>query len=157
MTAGGAFISDGRCETYVIRGGVRTGAAEIYRVVERIAEVEEAVAIGQIWQSDTRVVLFVRLRDGQVLDAELEERIRSEIRRHASPRHVPARIVQVADIPRTKNGKVVELAVKAVVHGMPVPNTDALANPDALEHFRDFPHLPHYEFLRTDVRAHPLR
>src|SRR6267378_3573314 len=115
--------------------------AEIYRVVERIAEVEEAVAIGQIWQSDTRVVLFVKLRDGQALDAELEERIRSEIRRHASPRHVPGKIVQVADIPRTKNGKVVELAVKAVVHGMPVPNTDALANPDALEHFRDLPQL----------------
>src|SRR6266436_5834299 len=122
-------------------GGVRIGTAEIYRVVERIAEVEEAVAIGQIWQSDTRVVLFVKLRDGQALDAQLEERIRSDIRRHASPRHVPAKIVQVADIPRTKNGKVVELAVKAVVHGMEVPNTDALANPDALEHFRDLPQL----------------
>src|SRR3989441_1319863 len=122
-------------------GGVRIGTAEIYRVVERIAEVEEAVAIGQIWQSDTRVVLFVRLRDGQTLDADLAERIRSEIRRHASPRHVPAKIVQVPDIPRTKNGKVVELAVKAVVHGMPVPNTDALANPEALELFRDLPQL----------------
>ncbi len=141
LTERGTMIIYGRSDATLNPGGVRIGTAEIYRVVERIAEVEEAVAIGQIWQSDTRVVLFVRLRDGQVLDAELEERIRSEIRRHASPRHVPARIVQVADIPRTKNGKVVELAVKAVVHGMPVPNTDALANPDALEHFRDLPQL----------------
>jgi acetoacetyl-CoA synthetase len=141
LTERGTMIIYGRSDATLNPGGVRIGTAEIYRVVERIAEVEEAVAIGQIWQSDTRVVLFVRLRDGQALDAKLEERIRSEIRRHASPRHVPARIVQVADIPRTKNGKVVELAVKAVVHGMPVPNTDALANPDALEHFRDLPQL----------------
>src|SRR6266480_54324 len=141
LTERGTMIIYGRSDATLNPGGVRIGTAELYRVVERIAQVEEAVAIGQIWQSDTRVVLFVKLRDGQALDAELEERIRSEIRRHASPRHVPARIVQVADIPRTKNGKVVELAVKAVVHGMPVPNTDALANPDALEHFRDLPRL----------------
>ena len=141
LTERGTMIIYGRSDATLNPGGVRIGTAEIYRVVERIAEVEEAVAIGQIWQSDTRVVLFVKLRDGQTLDARLEERIRSEIRRHASPRHVPAKIVQVADIPRTKNGKVVELAVKAVVHGMPVPNTDALANPDALEHFRDLPQL----------------
>ncbi len=128
LTERGTMIIYGRSDATLNPGGVRIGTAEIYRVVERIAEVEEAVAIGQIWQSDTRVVLFVKLRDGQTLDARLEERIRSEIRRHASPRHVPAKIVQVADIPRTKNGKVVELAVKAVVHGMPVPNTDALAN-----------------------------
>src|SRR6266581_6534763 len=134
LTERGTMIIYGRSDATLNPGGVRIGTAEIYRVVERIAEVEEAVAIGQIWQSDTRVVLFVKLRDGRTLDARLEERIRSEIRRHASPRHVPAKIVQVADIPRTKNGKVVELAVKAVVHGMPVPNTDALANPDALEH-----------------------
>ncbi len=141
LTERGTMIIYGRSDATLNPGGVRIGTAEIYRVVERIAEVEEAVAIGQIWQSDTRVVLFVKLRDGQTLDAQLEERIRSDIRRHASPRHVPARIVQVADIPRTKNGKVVELAVKAVVHGMEVPNTDALANPDALEHFRDLPQL----------------
>ncbi len=141
LTERGTMIIYGRSDATLNPGGVRIGTAEIYRVVERIAEVEEAVAIGQIWQSDTRVVLFVKLRDGQALDAQLEERIRSDIRRHASPRHVPAKIVQVADIPRTKNGKVVELAVKAVVHGMEVPNTDALANPDALEHFRDLPQL----------------
>jgi acetoacetyl-CoA synthetase len=141
LTERGTMVIYGRSDATLNPGGVRIGTAEIYRVVERIAEVEEAVAIGQIRQSDTRVVLFVKLRDGQTLDARLEERIRSEIRRHASPRHVPAKIVQVADIPRTKNGKVVELAVKAVVHGMPVPNTDALANPDALEYFRDLPQL----------------
>ena len=141
LTERGTMIIYGRSDATLNPGGVRIGTAEIYRVVERIAEVEEAVAIGQIWQSDTRVVLFVKLRDGQTLDARLEERIRSEIRRHASPRHVPAKIVQVADIPRTKNGKVVELAVKAVVHGMPVANADALANPEALEHFRDLPQL----------------
>jgi acetoacetyl-CoA synthetase len=120
---------------------VRIGTAEIYRVVEGIDEVEAAVAIGQLWPpdkpTDTRVVLFVKLRPGYGLEAPLEERIRHEIRRRASPRHVPARIVQVADIPYTKNGKVVELAVKAVVHGMPVANSDALANPEALELFRD--------------------
>src|SRR5256885_1518356 len=147
LTERGTMIIYGRSDATLNPGGVRIGTAEIYRVVERIAEVEEAVAIGQIWQSDTRVVLFVKLRDGQTLDAQLEERIRSEIRRHASPRHVPARIVQVADIPRTKNGKVVELAVKAVVHGMPVPNTDALANPEALELFTDLPQLGEEEFL----------
>jgi len=141
LTERGTMIIYGRSDATLNPGGVRIGTAEIYRVVERIAEVEEAVAIGQIWQSDTRVVLFVKLRDGRTLDARLEERIRSEIRRHASPRHVPAKIVQVGDIPRTKNGKVVELAVKAVMHGMPVPNTDALANPDALEYFRDLPEL----------------
>src|SRR5436853_437466 len=141
LTERGTMIIYGRSDATLNPGGVRIGTAEIYRVVERIAEVEEAVAIGQIWQSDTRVVLFVKLRDGQTLDARLEERIRSEIRRHASPRHVPGKIVQVADIPRTKNGKVVELAVKAVVHGMPVANTDALANPEALEYFRDLPEL----------------
>jgi acetoacetyl-CoA synthetase len=97
------------------------------------------VAIGQLWPpdepTDSRVVLFVKLRPGYTLDAPLEERLRAEIRRSASPRHVPARIVQVPDIPRTKNGKVVELAVKAMVHGMPVSNTDALANPEALDYF----------------------
>src|SRR5712664_3592063 len=145
LTERGTMIVYGRSDATLNPGGVRIGTAEIYRVVERIDEVEESVAIGQLWPpdnpSDTRVVLFVKLRPGYSLDQHLEDRIRAEIRKHASPRHVPAKIVQVGDIPRTKNGKVVELAVKAVVHGMPVPNTDALANPDALEHFRDLPQL----------------
>jgi acetoacetyl-CoA synthetase len=145
LTERGTMIVYGRSDATLNPGGVRIGTAEIYRVVERIHEVEESVAIGQLWPpeqpSDTRVVLFVRLRPGFSLDAALEERIRAEIRRQASPRHVPARIVQVPDIPRTKNGKVVELAVKAVVNGMPVGNTDALANPQALDNFRDVEEL----------------
>jgi acetoacetyl-CoA synthetase len=145
LTARGTMLVYGRSDATLNPGGVRIGTAEIYRVVERIDEVEEAVAIGQQWPpdnpTDTRVVLFVKMRPNQALDQNLEDRIRFDIRRHASPRHVPARIVQVADIPRTKNGKVVELAVKAVVHGMPVSNTDALANPEALELFRQLPEL----------------
>ena len=141
LTKRGTMIVYGRSDATLNPGGVRIGTAEIYRVVERIPDVEEAVAIGQIWQSDTRVVLFLKLKDGKLLDAALENKIRAEIKKHASPRHVPAKIVQVADIPRTKNGKIVELAVKAVVHDMPVANTEALANPDALELFRDLPEL----------------
>jgi len=141
----GTMIVYGRSDATLNPGGVRIGTAEIYRVVERLDEVEESVAIGQLWPpdnpSDTRVVLFVKLRPGYTLDPHLEDRIRSDIKRQASPRHVPARIVQVPDIPRTKNGKVVELAVKAVVHGMPVPNTDALANPEALDYFENVAEL----------------
>jgi acetoacetyl-CoA synthetase len=145
LTKRGTMIVYGRSDATLNPGGVRIGTAEIYRVVERIADVEEAVAIGQIWPpdkpGDTRVVLFVKLKDGKALDTKLEARIRADIKKHASPRHVPAKIVQVADIPRTKNGKIVELAVKAVVHDMPVTNTDALVNPEALELFRDLPEL----------------
>jgi acetoacetyl-CoA synthetase len=140
LTERGSMIVYGRSDATLNPGGVRIGTAEIYRVVERIDEVEESVAIGQLWPpgnpTDTRVVLFVKLRPGRELDEPLEQRIRADLRRHASPRHVPARIVQVADIPRTKNGKVVELAVKSVVHGMPVAHTDALANPEALAYFK---------------------
>jgi len=145
LTERGTMIVYGRSDATLNPGGVRIGTAEIYRVVERIAEVEEAVAIGQLWPpdkpTDTRVVLFIKLGENQILDENLQERIRDEIRNHASPRHVPAKIVQVSDIPRTKNGKVVELAVRSAVHGMPVGNTDALANPEALELFRDLPEL----------------
>jgi acetoacetyl-CoA synthetase len=145
LTERGTMLVYGRSDATLNPGGVRIGTAEIYRVVERIDEVEEAVAIGQLWPpdqpTDTRVVLFVKLREPHVLEDHLEERIRHDIRRSASPRHVPARIIQVQDIPRTKNGKVVELAVRAVVHGMPVAHTDALANPEALELFKDLPEL----------------
>ncbi|HEY6821440.1 MAG TPA: acetoacetate--CoA ligase, partial [Burkholderiales bacterium] len=145
LTERGTMLVFGRSDATLNPGGVRIGTAEIYRVVERIDEVEEAIAIGQLWPpqkpTDSRIVLFVKLRKGYSLDPALEERVRFEIRRHASPRHVPAKIVAVPDIPRTKNGKVVELAVKAVIHGMPVANTDALANPEALELFRDLAEL----------------
>jgi acetoacetyl-CoA synthetase len=145
LTERGTMLVYGRSDATLNPGGVRIGTAEIYSVVERIDEVEESVVIGQLWPpdnpTDTRIVLFVKLRPGYALEDALEERIRHEIRRHASPRHVPARIVQVADIPRTKNGKVVELAVKAAVHGMPVAHTEALANPEALELFRNLDEL----------------
>ncbi|MDH4324145.1 MAG: acetoacetate--CoA ligase, partial [Betaproteobacteria bacterium] len=145
LTERGTMIVYGRSDATLNPGGVRIGTAEIYGQVEKIHEVEESVAIGQLWPpdqpTDTRVVLFVKLREGLRLDAALEERIRRGIGDHTTKRHVPAKIVQVADIPRTKNNKVVELAVKAVVHGMPVTHTDALANPEALDLFRDIPEL----------------
>jgi acetoacetyl-CoA synthetase len=115
---------------------VRIGTAEIYRQVERLDEVVESLVVGQQWEHDERVVLFVRLREGLALTPDLEDLIRRQIRASTTPRHVPARIVQVPEIPRTKSGKIVELAVRDVVHGRPVKNREALANPDALEHFR---------------------
>jgi acetoacetyl-CoA synthetase len=145
LTERGTMIDYGRSDATLNPGGVRIGTAEIYRQVEKIDEVEESVAVGQLWPperpADTRVVLFVRLRPGFTLDAPLEEKIRERIRANTTPRHVPAKILQVPDIPRTKNGKVVELAVRAAVNGMPVGNTEALANPEALELFKDLPEL----------------
>jgi acetoacetyl-CoA synthetase len=120
---------------------VRIGTAEIYRQVEQLQEVVESLVIGQQWQGDVRVVLFVRLRDGLVLDQGLADKIKQQIRRNATPRHVPAKIIQVADIPRTRSGKIVELAVRNVVHGEPVRNREALANPEALELFKNLPEL----------------
>jgi acetoacetyl-CoA synthetase len=115
---------------------VRIGTAEIYRQVEKLDEVVESIAIGQNWQDDVRVVLFVVLRPGLDIDDELRDKIRRVVRDNTTPRHVPAKIVAVEDIPRTKSGKIVELAVRSVVHGEAVKNTEALANPEALEHFR---------------------
>ena len=141
ITAHGGLVIYGRSDATLNPGGVRIGTAEIYRQVEKLPEVEESIVIGQDWQGDVRVVLFVRLREGLVLDEALQEKIRRVIRDNTTPRHVPAKIVQVPDIPRTKSGKIVELAVRQVVHGQPVKNVEALANPEALEHFRDRPEL----------------
>jgi len=145
LTERGTMIVYGRSDATLNPGGVRIGTAEIYRQVEKIDEVEESVAIGQLWPpdkpTDTRVLLFVRLRPGYSLDEKLVEKIKGKIRENTTPRHVPAKVIQVPDIPRTKNGKVVELAVKSVVHGMPVANTDALANPEALKLFENIPAL----------------
>ena len=145
LTERGTMIVYGRSDATLNPGGVRIGTAEIYRQVEKIDEVEESVAIGQLWPpakpTDTRVVLFVRLRPGFNLDDSLVERIKKRIKDNTTPRHVPAKVIQVPDIPRTKNGKVVELAVRSIIHGMPVANTDALANPEALELFRDLREL----------------
>lgn len=136
-TAHGGLVIHGRSDAVLNPGGVRIGTAEIYRQVEKVEQVLESIAIGQDWQGDVRVVLFVRLREGVELDDALQERIRQTIRSNTTPRHVPAKILAVTDIPRTISGKIVELAVRNVVHGQPVKNTDALANPQALELFRD--------------------
>ncbi|KFX68956.1 acetoacetyl-CoA synthetase [Pseudomonas taeanensis MS-3] len=140
-TEHGGLVIHGRSDAVLNPGGVRIGTAEIYRQVEKVDEVLESIAIGQDWCGDVRVVLFVRLRDGVPLTDELQSRIRQVIRANTTPRHVPAKIIAVADIPRTISGKVVELAVRSVVHGKAVKNTDALANPQALELYRDLPEL----------------
>ena len=133
----GGFIVFGRSDAVLNPGGVRIGTAEIYRQVEQLDEILEGLVIGQDWDSDVRVVLFVRLAEGITLDEALEKKVRTRIRANCTPRHVPAKIVPVADIPRTKSGKIVELAVRDVVHGREVKNKEALANPEALELFRD--------------------
>jgi len=145
QTAHGGFVIYGRSDAVLNPGGVRIGTAEIYRQVERLDEVLEGLVVGQDWPlenpTDVRIVLFVRLRDGLKLDDALIDRIKHHIRDAATPRHVPARIVQVPDIPRTKSGKIVELAVRNVVHGRPVKNLEALANPEALAHYQSRPEL----------------
>jgi acetoacetyl-CoA synthetase len=141
LTAHDGLVIYGRSDATLNPGGVRIGTAEIYRQVEQFEEVAESLVIGQDWRGDLRIVLFVRMREGSTLSGELQEKIRKGIRENASPHHVPKRIIQVADIPRTISGKITELAVREVVHGRPVKNRDALANPEALELFRNLPEL----------------
>ena len=141
LTERGTLVIYGRSDAVLNPGGVRIGTAEIYRQVEQLPDVLESLVIGQDWANDVRVVLFVRLRDGLVLDDGLIKRIKQQIKSNTTARHVPARIIQVADIPRTKSGKIVELAVRNVVHGLPVKNKEALANPEALELFKGLPEL----------------
>ncbi|MCH7823773.1 MAG: acetoacetate--CoA ligase [Acidobacteria bacterium] len=141
ITEHDGVIIYGRSDATLNPGGVRIGTAEIYRPVERLPQIEEGLVIGQEWHNDVRIVLFVRLSEGVALDDDLIARIKEEIRAGASPRHVPDVILQVADIPRTKSGKITELAVRDVVHGRPVKNRGALANPEALELFADRPEL----------------
>jgi acetoacetyl-CoA synthetase len=143
LTEHDGIVIYGRSDAVLNPGGVRIGTAEIYRQVEHLPEVLESIAVGQEWQDDVRVILFVRLREGLTLDDALRERIRRQIRDNTTPRHVPAKILQVADIPRTISGKITEIAVRETIHGRPVKNTDALANPQALELFRD----------RTELRS----
>ncbi|WP_321499396.1 acetoacetate--CoA ligase [Breoghania sp.] len=140
-TEHGGMIIHGRSDATLNPGGVRIGTAEIYNQVEQMPEVIESLAIGQSWDGDVRVVLFVRLAEGVELDEAMEKSIKARIRTGASPRHVPARIVAVDDIPRTKSGKITELAVRDVVHGRDVKNKEALANPEALDLYRDLPQL----------------
>jgi acetoacetyl-CoA synthetase len=141
LTEQDGIIIYGRSDAVLNPGGVRIGTAEIYRQVEQLESVVESLVIGQEWEGDVRVVLFVRLRDGLTLDDALIDQIKKQIRANTTPRHVPARVVQVADIPRTKSGKIVELAVREVVHNRPVKNKEALANPEALELFANRPEL----------------
>jgi acetoacetyl-CoA synthetase len=141
LTAHGGLVFHGRSDATLNPGGVRIGTAEIYRQVEQLPEVVESLVIGQDWPpgevGDSRVILFVRLQDGLELDQALTDRIRQHIRASTTPRHVPAKVVQVTDIPRTKSNKIVELAVRNIVHGLPVKNIEALANPETLEQFYD--------------------
>jgi acetoacetyl-CoA synthetase len=141
ITPRGGVIIYGRSDAVLNPGGVRIGTAEIYRQVEKLPEILESIAVGQEWNGDVRVVLFVKLREGVALDEPLRKTIRETIRANTTARHVPAKIVAVADIPRTLSGKIVELAVRETIHDRPVSNTDALANPEALEHFRHLPEL----------------
>ena len=140
-TSTGGMIIHGRSDATLNPGGVRIGTAEIYNQVEQMPEIEEALCIGQQWDNDTRVVLFVRLAAGVALDDELKTAIKTKIRTGASPRHVPAVVIAVTDIPRTKSGKITELAVRDIVHGRTVKNREALANPEALELFESLPEL----------------
>jgi acetoacetyl-CoA synthetase len=135
------FIIYGRSDATLNPGGVRIGTAEIYRQVEKLEEVLEGIVIGQEWDNDVRVVLFVVLRDGLSLNDSLANKIKNQVRTNCTPRHVPARVVQVPDIPRTKSGKITELAVRDVVHGRDIKNAEALANPEALANFKDRPEL----------------
>ena len=141
LTEHGGIVVYGRSDATLNPGGVRIGTAEIYRHVEQLDEVIESIVIGQDWDNDVRVVLFVVLQDGIELDDALVDKIRKTVRARCTPRHVPARVIQVAEIPRTKSGKIVELAVREVVHDRPVKNLGSLANPEALEHYRNLPQL----------------
>ena len=135
------MVIHGRSDAVLNPGGVRIGTAEIYRQVEKLDEIDDSVCIGQIWDDDVRVVLFVVVKAEIELTPDLENTIRQTIRRETTPRHVPAKIIAVADIPRTISGKIVELAVRKVVHNEVVTNTDALANPEALNHFKNLSEL----------------
>jgi acetoacetyl-CoA synthetase len=141
LTAHDGVIIYGRSDAVLNPGGVRIGTAELYTAVEGLPEIAETLAVAQDWQGDVRIVLFVRLQPGYGLDAALVKKIRATIRQRATPRHVPAKIIAVPDLPRTLSGKLTELAVRNVIHGLPVQNRDALANPEALEYFRDLTEL----------------
>jgi acetoacetyl-CoA synthetase len=141
LTRHDGMVILGRSDATLNPGGVRIGTAEIYRQVEQLPEVIESLVVGQEWEGDVRIVLFVRLREGASLTEDLVSRIKGRIREYASPHHVPRRIIPVADLPRTISGKITELAVRDVIHGRSVANVDALANPGALDQFRNLPEL----------------
>lgn len=141
LTPHGGMIIHGRSDAVLNPGGIRIGTAEIYRIVEQIGEIAECVAVDQRFDGDTRVVLFVRMHPGHRLDERTIDEIRTRLRREASPRHVPAKILEVSDIPRTRNGKISEIAVRDAIHGVAIGNLDALENPESLDEFRNRPEL----------------
>jgi acetoacetyl-CoA synthetase len=136
LTERGGMVMYGRSDATLNPGGVRIGTADIYRVVESMEEIADSIVVGQDWDNDVRVILFVKLREGGELTPELLKRIKTGIRENTTPRHVPAKIIAVTDIPYTINMKKVELAVRNVIHGKPVLNRDALANPESLDQFK---------------------
>jgi acetoacetyl-CoA synthetase len=141
LTDNGGMVFYGRSDATLNPAGVRIGTSEIYRQVEIFDEILESIAVGQQWMDDTRVILFIKMQEGRALSKELMENIKERIKTHASPRHVPAKIIQIKDIPRTKSGKIVELAVRDTIHGQKLQNVEALANPEALEHFKNLKEL----------------
>jgi len=153
LTAHGGMIIYGRSDATLNPGGVRIGTAEIYRQAEQLDEVAECMAVSQEWDNDVRIVLFVKLRDGLTLDDALRDKIRETIRRNLTPRHVPAKVIQVPDIPRTRNGKLMELAVRNLIHGLAVENREAAANPEALDFFANIPELKKKPPRRTAART----
>ncbi len=153
LTAHDGMIIYGRSDATLNPGGVRIGTAEIYRQTEQLGEVAECMAVGQEWDNDVRIVLFVKLREGLELDDALRDKIRETIRRNLTPRHVPAKVIQVPDIPRTRNGKLMELAVRNLIHGVAVTNREAAANPEALDFFADIPELKKQPAKRAATRG----
>ncbi|MFN3535778.1 MAG: acetoacetate--CoA ligase, partial [Desulfatiglandales bacterium] len=137
----GGVVIYGRSDATLNPGGVRIGTAEIYRLVEQLPEIEDSVVVGQDWKNDVRVILFVKMAPGHKLNEEIKGRVKKVRRENSPPRHVPAKIIEVPDIPYTLNMKKVELAVKKVIHGQPVLNKDALRNPECLDYYLDLPEL----------------
>jgi acetoacetyl-CoA synthetase len=141
ITNNGGFIIFGRSDTTLNPGGVRLGTAEIYNIVEKFNEVQESIVIGQSWNNDIRIILFIVLNKNYILTDEIKSKIKKEIRINASPRHVPSKIISISEIPKTKNGKLVELAVKQCIEGEKIKNLEALANPISLNQFKNIKEL----------------
>ena len=141
ITDNGGFIIYGRSDTTLNPSGVRLGTSEIYSVVEKFEEIKESIVIGQSWNNDIRIILFIVLNQSYRLNDEIKDKIKKAVRSNASPRHVPSKIISILDIPKTKNGKLVELAVKQAVEGVPIKNLEALANPNSLEQFKNIKEL----------------
>ena len=141
ITDNDGFIIFGRSDTTLNPGGVRLGTAEIYNIVEKFNEIQESIVVGQSWKNDIRIILFIVLNKGYVLSDDMRFKIKSEIKKCASPRHVPSKIIDILEIPKTKNGKLVELAVKQVIAGEKIKNLEVIANPDSLDQFKNIKEL----------------